>query len=193
MRKLFLLFPMFLATTFAQVVYIYPKLAQQGYIPLDPAAVDHPVITSKTISKGSVLSQFTVTNYSSKTVTSIEYGWRVSAASACSGSTLQVHWETSEVEVPIAPGGEAQIAAPDALSRAGSAKELAAEARANRTSVVVVTVGIVKAVYSDRSTWRDKEALKHNIFDDGRAEKEEGCRLLMQPGWLPSPAGRTEP
>ena len=86
MKKLFLLFPMFLATTFAQDVYIYPKLAQQGYIPLDPTAVDHPVITSKTISKGSVLSQFTVTNYSSKPVTSIEYGWRVSAASACSGS-----------------------------------------------------------------------------------------------------------
>nr|UXE41681.1 hypothetical protein Hi04_10k_c5966_00014 [uncultured bacterium] len=188
MSKLFLFFPMFLATAFAQVVYILPRLAQQGYLPLNPAAVDHPVITSKTTSKGSVLSQFTITNYSSKTVTSIEYGWRVSAPSACSGSTLQVHWDTATVEVTIDPGAEAQIATPDALSRAGSAKKLADEARATNTPVVLVTLGILKATYSDRSAWKDKEALKRNIFDDGRVEKQEGCPSSMRPRQSPAPA-----
>ncbi|HEX8894772.1 MAG TPA: hypothetical protein VF783_15695 [Terriglobales bacterium] len=188
MSKLFLLFPIFLATTFAQVVYILPQLAQQGYDPLNPAAVAHPVITSKTISKGSILSQFTVTNYSTKTVTSIEYGWRVSAPSACSKSTLRVHWNTATVEVTIGPGAEAQIATADALSRAGSAKELADEARANNTPVVLVTVGILKASYRDRSAWRDKEASKRNIFDDGRAEKAESCPSSMRPRWPPAPA-----
>jgi hypothetical protein len=193
MRKLFLLFPMFLATGFAQVVYILTQLAQQGYVPLDPAAVAHPVITRKTISKGSVLSQFTVTNYSRKTVTSIEYGWRVSAPSACSESTLRVHWDTATVEVTIDPGAEAQIAAANALSRAGSAKELADEARSNNTPVVLVTLGIVKATYSDRSAWRDKEALKRNIFDDGRVEKEESCPSSMRPRWSPAPAAAAPP
>jgi hypothetical protein len=188
MSKLFLLFPMFLATAFAQVVYILPQLAQQGYIPVNPAAVDHPVITNKTLGKGSVLKQFAVTNYSSKTVASIEFGWRVSAPTACSESTLPVHWETATVEVTISPGAETQIAAPDVLSRAGSAKELADEARANNTSVVLVTIGILKATYSDRSTWKDKQALKRNIFDGGRAEKEEGCPSSMRPRGTPAPA-----
>jgi len=188
MSKLFLLFPIFLATTFAQMVYIFPRLAQQGYDPLNPAAVAHPVIMSKTISKGSILSRFTVTNYSSKTVTSIEYGWRVSAPSACSQSTLPVHWDTATVEVTIDPGAEAQIATADSLSRAGSAKELADEARANNAPVVLVTVGILKATYRDHTAWRDKEALKRNIFDDGRAEKEEGCPSSMRPRWPPAPA-----
>jgi hypothetical protein len=188
MNKLFLLFPMFLATAFAQVVYILPQLAEQGYDPLNPAALGHPVITNKTTSKGSILSQFTVTNYSSKTVASIEYGWRVSAPSACSESTLPVHWETATVKVTIAPGTKAEIAASDALSRAGSAKELADEARANNTPVVLVTVGILKATYRDRSAWRDREALKRNIFDDGRAEKKEACPSSMRPRWTPAPA-----
>ena len=188
MSKFFLVCPMFLATTFAQVVYIHPQLAQQGYVPRNPAAVGHPVITSKTISNGSVLSQFTVTNYSDKTVASIEYAWRVSAPSTCSEATLQVHWETAKVEVTIAPGAETQIAAPDALSRAGSAKELAAEARANKTSVVVVTVGILKTIYTDGSAWRDKEAFKSKVFDNGRADKEEGCPSPMQPRWPPASA-----
>jgi hypothetical protein len=171
------------------VVYILPQLAEQGYDPLNPAAVAHPVITRKTTSKGSILSQFTVTNYSSKTVTSIEYGWRVAAPSACSMSTLQVHWDTATVEVTIDPGAEAQIATADALSRAGSAKELADEARAKNTPVVLVTVGILKATYGDRSVWRDKEALKRNVFDDGRAEKKESCPSSMRPRWPPAPAG----
>jgi hypothetical protein len=188
MSKLFLLFPMFLATAFAQVVYILPRLAQQGYVPENPASVDHPVITSKATGKSSVLSQFTVTNYSSKTVTSIEYGWRISAPSACSASTLRVHWDTATVEVTIDPGAEAQIAIADTLSRAGSAKTLADEARTNNTPVVLVTVGILKATYSDRSAWKDKEALKRNIFDDGRAEKDEGCPSSMRPRWSPAPA-----
>jgi len=51
-----------------------------------------------------------------------------------------------------------------------SAKEPANEARANNTPVVLVTVGILKATYGDRSAWRDKEALERNIFDDGRGK-----------------------
>nr|UXE41680.1 hypothetical protein Hi04_10k_c5966_00013 [uncultured bacterium] len=81
------------------------------------------------------------------------------------------------------PGATAQIATPDALSRAGSAKALADQARANNTPVVLVTVGILKPTYSDRSAWKDKEALKRNISDDGRAQEEEGCPSLMRPRW----------
>ena len=125
MSKVFLLFPIFLATTFAQVVYILPQLAEQGYDPLNPAAVAHPVITRKTTSKGSILSQFTVTNYSSKTVTSIEYGWRVSAPSACSMSTLQAHWDTATVEVTIGPGAEAHIATASRLRELEAACKVA--------------------------------------------------------------------
>ena len=100
----------------------------------------------------------------------------------------EVHWETATVKVTIAPGTKAEIAASDALSRAGSAKELADEARANNTPVVLVTVGILKATYRDRSAWRDREALKRNIFDDGRAEKKEACPSSMRPRWTPAPA-----
>jgi hypothetical protein len=70
-----------------------------------------------------------VAYYTNKTVTSLEYGWRISTPLGCTDSTLPVHWETADAAVTIAPNAEANIKPPDSLSRPGASNELAAEAQ----------------------------------------------------------------
>jgi hypothetical protein len=160
-----------------QLIKISPQLAQQGLDPLHPNAVGHPVITGNSMNVNTVISQFTVTNYAAKTVTSIEYGWRIAAPAACSTSTLPVHWETATVNVNIPPAAEVDITTVESLSRTGSAPDLAAQARANHTSVVLVTIGLLKVTYADSSTWSDDEAVNSQNFDNGRAEKVSDCHV----------------
>jgi hypothetical protein len=156
-------------------VTIRPRFAQQGFNPINPAAAGHPVITENAMIDDAVISHFTVTNYAAKPVESIEYGWRISAPTACGDSTLPVRWDTATVKVDIAPGAEASITPPGALSRQGSSLELSAEARANKTPVVLVTIGIVKVTFADGSTWSDDEAVERNTFDSSSYERQEGC------------------
>jgi hypothetical protein len=56
---------------------------------------------------------------------------------------------------------------------------LAAEARANKTPVVLVTIGIVKVTFADGSTWSDDEAVERNTFDSSSYEKRENCHSPM--------------
>lgn len=158
-----------------QSVTIKPQWALQGFNPLNPSAVTHPVITATSMNTNAVLSQFTVTNYSAKAVTSIEYGWRIDAPTACSNSTFPLRWETASADVNIPPGAEANITAAESLSRTGAAPELAAQARASNTPVVLVTIGIVKVTFADGSTWSDDEAVQRNTWDSNYYEKHEGC------------------
>ena len=158
-----------------QGVTIKPLWAQQGPDVMNPSAVGHPVITGSGMSGDALLKQFTVTNYSSKPVQSIEYGWRIAAPTACCNSTLPLRWETASANVNIAPGGEATIAASESLSKSGSSKALANEASTNQAPVVLVTIGLLKVTYADGSTWTDEEALKHNTFDGNLYDKHEGC------------------
>jgi hypothetical protein len=37
-------------------------------------------------------------------------------------------------------------------------------------------VGLLKVNFSDGSTWRDDQAVQSKNFDNGLAEKENGCR-----------------
>jgi hypothetical protein len=144
-------------TAFSQdtsTVNIRPRFAQQGFNPMNPVAVGHPVITGNAMIDDAVVSQFTVTNYAAKLVESIEYGWRISSPRACGDSTLPVRWETVKVKVNIAPG---------------------AEANANKAPVVLVTIEIVKVTFADGSTWSDDEAVERNTFDSSSYEKQEGC------------------
>jgi len=156
-------------------VNIRPRFAQQGFNPMNPVAVGHPVITGNAMIDDAVVSQFTVTNYAAKLVESIEYGWRISSPRACGDSTLPVRWETVKVKVNIAPGAEASITPPGVLSQPGSSVELSAEAHANKTPVVLVTIGIVKVTFANGSTWSDDEAVERNTFDSSSYEKQEGC------------------
>ena len=91
---------------------------------MNPVAVGHPVITGNAMIDDAVVSQFTVTNHAAKLVESIEYGWRISSPRACGDSTLPMRWETVKVKVNIAPGAEASITPPGALSQPGSSAEL---------------------------------------------------------------------
>jgi hypothetical protein len=77
--------------------------ALQGFNPMNPAAVGHPVITENAMITDVIISQFKVTNYAAKPVQSIEYGWRISSPTACSDSTLPVRWDTAAAKVNIAP------------------------------------------------------------------------------------------
>ena len=158
------------------LVKIMPHWAQQGFNPLNPSAVGHPVITANAMMANAIMNRFTITNYSKKAVTSIEYGWRISAPAACADSTFPVHWETASANVSIAPGAEANITTAESLSRDGAAKDLAEQAQAANTPVVLVTVGIVKATFADGTTWTDDEALERNTFDGNLYEKHEGCQ-----------------
>jgi hypothetical protein len=156
-------------------VTISPHFAQQGFDWMNPAAVGHPLITSSTMMADVITSQFTVRNYAAKPVQSIEYGWRISAPTACGDSTLPVRWETATAKVNIAPGAEASIIPPEALSRPGSSNELSAEAFGTKTPVVLVMLGIVEVTFADGSTWSDDEAIERNTFDSSSYEKEEDC------------------
>ena len=142
---------------------------------MHPNAVGHPVITGTGSSGDALMEQFIVTNYSTKRVEAIECGWRTSAPVACSGSTLPVGWQTAKANINIAPGAEATITTPKSLSASGSSKNLAEQADAHKTPVVLVVVGIVMATYADGSTWVDDEAVNGENFDNGKAEQSEGC------------------
>jgi hypothetical protein len=157
------------------VVNIRSHFALQGFNLMNPAAVGHPVITGYAMITDVIISQFAVTNYAAKPVESIDYGWRISAPTACGDSTLPVRWETATAKVNIAPGAEASITPPESLSRIGTAHGLAAETGANKTPVVLVTIGIVKVTFADGSTWSDDEAAERNTFDSNSYEKQEGC------------------
>jgi hypothetical protein len=129
----------------------------------------------------SLMNKLTITNYSTKAVASVEYGWRVSAPASCTDTVLPARWETATANVSIAPnGGEAEVVVPESLSRKGSSEDLAAEARATNTPVALVTIGIVTVTFADGSTWTDNEAVERHMFDKGRAEREESC--AMRPG-----------
>ncbi len=172
-------------------VTIRPHFAQQGFKPMNPAAVGHPVITEYAMITNTITSQFTVTNYAAKLVESIEYGWRISAPTAWGDSTLPVRWGTATPKVNIAPGAEASITPPGALSQPGSSVELSAEARTNKTPVVLVTIGIAKVTLADGSTWSDDEAVERNTFDSSSYEKQEGCQRPATPRWPTIAVGET--
>jgi len=148
--------------------------ACQGFNPVHPAAMGHPVITNYATLKNT-MSQFTVTNYSAKAVTSVEYGWRIAAPTGCTDSKMSVRWETAKADVNLAAGAEVTINTPEALSKEGSADDLVAQARVTNTPVVLVTIGIVKVTFADGTTWTDKEAVEHNTFDSNYYEKNEPC------------------
>jgi hypothetical protein len=161
------------------VVRITPHMALQGADPMNPAKPGGaPVrIYGTSMGTNTIISSIGVINYSSKTVTSLEYGWRIAAPAACADSTLPVRWETASVTVNIASGNESKIDTPESLSRNGAAPELAEQARATNTQVVLVTIGIVRVTFADGSTWVDQEAVDRDTFDDNRADKKEGCQL----------------
>jgi hypothetical protein len=155
------------------LVTIRPQMAMQGLDPMNPTGV-HVIGTGS--SGDAIMRQITIANYTTKTVTSLEYAYRVSTPVGCTDSTLPVRWETASADnINLAPGGEAQIDAPRSLSASGSSKQLAEAADRSKTPVVLVTVGVLRVNFSDGSTWADDEALQHNTFDNGRAEKENGC------------------
>ena len=156
-------------------VNIRPQMAVQGFDLFHPKGVR---ITGLNMNAHSLMNKVTITNYSTKSVTSVEYGWRVSAPASCSDAVLPVRWETANANVSIAPnGGEAEIAVPEALSRTGSSEDLAAQARVSNTPVALVTIGIVTVTFADGSTWSDNEAVQRHTFDNGRAEREESCAM----------------
>ena len=123
-----------------------------------------------------LVSRFTVNNYTDKTVTSIEYGWRIAAPSSCTDSTLPVRWQTATANVNIPPQGEVSVTPVDSLSALGSMR-IVLQAEATHTPVVLVTIGIVPVTFADGSTWVDQEAVDRNTFDDNPIDKKEGCQL----------------
>jgi hypothetical protein len=155
------------------LVTIRPQWAVQGLDPMNPTGVH---ITGTGTSGDAIMRQITIANYTNKTVTSLEYAYRVSTPVGCTDSTLPVRWETASADnINLAPGCEAQIDAPRSLSASGSSKQLAEAADRSKTPVVLVTVGVLRVNFSDGSTSADDEALQPNTFDNGRAEKEAGC------------------
>jgi hypothetical protein len=158
------------------LVTIQPRMALQGFNAMNPTGVHVNGTTMGGESNASTLiSQFAVMNYTNKTVTSLEYGWRISTPLGCTDSTLPVRWETADARVTIAPNAEANIKPPDSLSRPGTSNELAEQARNSHTPVVLVTIGLLKVNFSDGSSWTDDHAAQSNNFDNGLAEKETGC------------------
>jgi hypothetical protein len=160
-------------------VSIRPRPAVQAFDPLRPTGVK---ITGMEMQAHSLLNKIAITNYSTKAVTSIEYGWRISAPESCADTKLPPRWDTATANVSVAPnGGEGEVAVPESLNRAGASEDLAAEARASNTPVVLVTVGLVKVTFADGSTWSDDEAVERHLFDNGRAEQEESCVVSAPP------------
>src|SRR5215469_3897578 len=125
-------------------------MAMQGFDPMNPTGV-HVISTGP--SGDAVMRQITIANYTSKTVASVDYGWRISAPLGCNESTLPVRWETATATVSIAPNAAAKIPVPDTLSHSGSSMELANQARNSHAPAVLVTVGLLKVTFTDGSTW----------------------------------------
>ena len=67
---------------------------------------------------------------------------------------MSVRWQTATANVNIPPSAQAKVDIVESLSRNGAAPELAEQARATNTPVVLVTIGIVKATFADGSTGR---------------------------------------
>jgi len=79
-----------------------------------------------------LINEFEVVNHSARVVTSIEYGWRIAAATGCAESTLPAHWETATAYLKMIPDSNATIMTAEALSKVGAAAALSARARASR-------------------------------------------------------------
>jgi hypothetical protein len=158
-------------------VVIRPQMALQGADPTNPTLPKGATVRvyGTTMGGNSLMTRITVANYSTKDVSSLEYGWRISSPTACSDSTLAARWGTATVEVNILPGTTVDLDTPESLSRQGSASDLAKEAFASRSPVVLITVGIVKVTFADGSTWADNEAIRTNNFDGGLYEKQNDC------------------
>jgi hypothetical protein len=125
-----------------------------------------------------LVTRIRVNNYTDKTVRSIEYGWRIAAPAACTNA-MTPHWETATVDVVIPPHGEVRLTPVESLSSFSAKQEVAARAEATHTPVVLVTVGILKATFTDGSTWLDDNAAESQMFDGGAWEKRERCQLRM--------------
>jgi hypothetical protein len=159
-------------------VTIRRDMALQGADPANPALPKGaPVRVYGTASDSSALmSRITVANNSTKSVSSLEYGWRIAAPTACTDSTLPVRWDTATVSFnKFAPGEQLDIDMPKSLSRDGSALDLAKEASASGAHVVLITVGIVEVIFADGSAWTDSEALRTSNFDGDLHEKMNDC------------------
>lgn len=163
------------AITMGQIA-LQTNFAMQGFNPLNPTAVGHPVITGKAQTADQLLGYFVVTNYAKKAVVAIEYGWRIAAPLTCLDSTLPASWDKATVEITIASGAEATIPAPAELSASGSSKRLADLAYVNKTPVVLIIVGLLRVTYADGSQWSDEQAISRQIFDGGMHEKIEQCQ-----------------
>ena len=159
-------------------VVVRRQIALQGADPANPAAPKGaPVRVYDTTGGGGILlSRITVANNSKKTVTALEYGWRIAAPTACNESTFPARWGTAIVRLNrLSPGEQIELDTPKSLSREGSESDLATEARAHKASVVLVTVGILWVTFADGSPWKDKDALQSKTFDGGLYEKENDC------------------
>jgi len=111
------------------LVAIRTQWAMQGLDPMNPTGI-HVIGTGP--SGDAIMRQITIAKYTTKTVTSLEYGWRTSTPLGCTDSTLPVGWKTAIAELTIAPGGEAQIDASASLSASGTSKQLAEALTATR-------------------------------------------------------------
>lgn len=148
--------------------------AMQGFNPLNPAAIGHPVITGKSQLPDQLLGSFTVTNYSAKTVSSLTYGWRISAPLSCQ-SNLRPFWQEEKVSVEIKPQANITLDGPKDLNEPGTSKRLAEMADVHKAQVVLVTVGLLEVNYADGSIWRDEDAIRSRSFDRGVNEKTDLC------------------
>ncbi len=159
-------------------VTIRRDVALQGADPANPALPKGaPVrVYGTAVGDNNLMTRITVANNSTKAVSSIQYGWRISSATACTGSTLPVRWDTATVKFSsFAPGTRVELDTPESLSRQGSVLDLAREAFASRASVVLITVGIVKVTFADGSTWADDEAMRTSNFDGDLHERMNDC------------------
>jgi hypothetical protein len=157
-------------------VTIKTTTAVQGFNPLNPNASSHPVITAKSQTADQLLGDFTVTNYATKEVTSLTYGWRIAAPATCQGSSLPPFWQEERVTVSIPAGKSAVIDGPKDLNAEGTAKQLAENADLHRTPVVLITVGLLTVTYSDGTFWKDDKATTTHTFDGGMGEKLDECK-----------------
>lgn len=156
-------------------IVVHPAL--QGYKYLDPPGVDHPVITSATHNSQQLMEQLEVTNYSTKEVVEVKYGWRIAGSAKCTAHHFPAKWGVKEEKVVIPPGKAVALFPSQPLTTNAYLHQLIDEADLANAHVVVVTIGILKVDYADGTSWEDKEAGPKNMFDGGTAEILQSCDL----------------
>jgi len=77
----------------------------------------------------------------------------------------------------IIPGNDATIEAPQALSRAGTSHELAAQTQASKTQVMLVTVGILPVTFTDGSTGQTSRQSRSRTSTLSQASLADSMRV----------------